>query len=312
MLLIPPLRDLVQGLSRPRLLGEGQSRAEAVDLLERLAAPRPGLFVVGQADVGLFLRHRAAADQLGVAIGLLLRQLLGGPGLPQPGHGDAEAGDLVVDVGDRRSQLPAIGTGGGDGRLCLGDGLFSGFLRHVQGRLRLTDPDFLHLIVQDDEQVSLLHHVVVIHADLAHVLRDPRRDLRGVRVDISVVGQHGRQRQLDLRIEVVGRGGQSPGDQDDRDQATGPTAAAGRRMRGRRRSRRAPGWIGPFVGNSRRRLVRNGHAGTLASPDQLDPLNHSIIEYSIFKNQYRVVRKATSRSPTPRRCASPPRPPISS
>ena len=105
-------------------------------------------------------------------------------------HRGAKIGDLVVHVLDGVFELEAIGPP----------------LSHLTADLRLGGCQIrlgrfyggfldrnLHLIrflVELDQDVSLLHAVVVIHQDLAYLACDARSNERHVAIHVSVVGRN--------------------------------------------------------------------------------------------------------------------------
>ncbi|MCY1504205.1 hypothetical protein D9M68_383650 [compost metagenome] len=103
---------------------------------------------LGQAEVGLF------AQQLGL------------------GHGDVGAGFLPFLVGDRRARLQRAaadflalplaqgGLVGDDRRLRLAEG----GLRHLHGLLGVAGGQLVANRVDFQQQVALLHQLVVVHA----------------------------------------------------------------------------------------------------------------------------------------------------
>ena len=79
----------------------------------------------------------------------------------------------VVDVLDRPLELPPLAPGLGQGAPDLGLGGLQVGLGVDHGRFLDVDLNLVRLLVELDQQVSLLHSVVVVHQDPAHLAGDP-------------------------------------------------------------------------------------------------------------------------------------------
>ena len=122
---------------------------------------------------------------------------------PQGGYLGPQQGDLGIDLFGGVLKLPALGAE--LGRQAAG----LGFGRH-QVRLRLADGGALqrqlHLerfLVELDEQIPLLHALVVVDQHLHHLAGYPRGHQGHVTVDVSVVGAHRVQCRADPRDQEV-------------------------------------------------------------------------------------------------------------
>ena len=73
-----------------------------------------------------------------------------------------------------RLELPPLAPGLGQDAPDLGLGGLQVGLGVDHGRLLDVDLDLVGLLVELDQQVPLLHAVVVIHQDAAHLAGDPR------------------------------------------------------------------------------------------------------------------------------------------
>ena len=182
-----------QSEGHPRLgdrllcLGEGGCRDPQL-LLTKI--------VVGMAD-GMRRQQRCGALEIGpgsVESGLLT---------PQGGHLGSQEGDLGIDLLGGGLELPALGAELRPQATGLG-------LGHREVRLRRLDGGalqrHLHLerfLVELDEQIPLLHAVVVTNQHLHHLTGYPRGHKGCVTVDVSVLGAHRVQCRIDPRGQEV-------------------------------------------------------------------------------------------------------------
>ena len=114
-------------------------------------------------------------------------------------------GNLVVHVFDRMLQFESIGPRLGHHRAHF-------VLRHQQICLRRGDHRFFQididlkrLLVELNENVPLLHPVVVVDQNLHHLARHTRGDEGDVTVDVGIVGRNGVERQIDHRNAEINR-----------------------------------------------------------------------------------------------------------
>ena len=106
-----------------------------------------------------------------------------------------QVGDLGVDVLDGVLELEPIGPGLGHQAAHLGLGGRQVRLGRRHGGFLDRDLNLVRLLVELDQQVPLLHAVVVVHQDLAHLAGDPGSHEGHVAVDVGVVGGNRVQRQ---------------------------------------------------------------------------------------------------------------------
>ena len=95
---------------------------------------------------------------------------------------------------------------GGQGAPDLGPGDLQVGLGVDHGRLLDVNLDLVRLLVELDEQVPLLHSVVVIDQDATHQAWDPRGHERHVAVDVRVIGGDGVQHGLHVGDQGVPAG----------------------------------------------------------------------------------------------------------
>ena len=117
-----------------------------------------------------------------------LRQLQGRLPALESRHVGAEVGDLGVHVLDGVFELEPIGPGLGHQAAHLGLGGHQVRFGRRHGGLLDRDLNLVGFLVELDQQVPLLHAVVVVHQDPAHLAGDPGSHEGHVAVDVSVVG----------------------------------------------------------------------------------------------------------------------------
>ena len=157
----------------------------------------------------------------------------------------------VVDVLDRPLELPPLAPGLGQDAPDLGLGGHQVGLGGDHGRLLDVDLDLVRLLVELDQQVPLLHPVVVVHQDPAHLAGDPGGHVGHVAVDVGVIGGDRVQHRLHGRGQEVSsdrQAGHGP-----RPQQPSPPGVRWRPGRRGRRGRRGIGRRvrGPVVRMSR-------------------------------------------------------------
>ena len=193
------VRSFPSGLRRQ---AEGDPRL--VDLLEGLLdrgfGRPPASRRWSNSSVLIAPRWRGAASaRLRSASAQLEGRLLA----PQGRHAGPQHGDLVIDVLDRRLELPPLAPGLGQDAADLGLGGHQVGLGADHGRLLDVELNLVRLPVELDQQVPLLHAVVVVDQDPAHLAGDPGGHEGHVAVDVGVIGGDRLQHRLDGRGQGV-------------------------------------------------------------------------------------------------------------
>ena len=121
----------------------------------------------------------------------------------------------------------------------------------------IVDLDLVRLLVELDQQVPLLHAVVVVHQDPAHLAGDPGGHEGHVAVDVGVIGgdrvQH-RLHRWDQEVSPDRQAGHGPRQQQPFSPGVRWSPCRGRRRGGKRSARRVRGLGGPD--GRRHRAVR--------------------------------------------------------
>ena len=187
-----------------RLGRKAQADADGVDRLE-------GLLDAGFRDLERFRCSRSSSSWLMVLLAnsffapleIGLGQLQGRLAAVESRHAGVQIGDLVVHVLDGVFELEAIGPGLGHLAADLGLGGRQVRFRHFHGGLLDGDLNAVRLRVEFDQHVTLLHAVVVVHQDLAHLARHAGSHESDVAVDVGVVGGNRVQRRRHPRRKEV-------------------------------------------------------------------------------------------------------------
>ena len=222
--------------------GQAERDPRLMDFLEGLLDRGRRSSLGLEALVEVLAGERVTVDQgpgpLQVGAGSLEGRLLA----PQGRDPGPEQRDRVVDVLDRPLELPAQAPGLGEGAPNLGPSSRQLGLGGDQGRLLDVDLNLVRLLVELDQQVPLLHPLVVVHQDAADLSGDTRRHVGHVAVDVGVIGGDRVQHRLHGRGQEVcpeRQAGHGP-----RPQQRLPPGA---RRRHGRRGRRGRGGIGRHV-----------------------------------------------------------------
>ena len=180
-------------------LGRLGRKAEAdTDRVDRLQ----GLFDARFRDlerfpehIEIFLADGPAREQFFAPFEIGPRQLQGRLPAVESRHTGVQIGDLVIHVLDGVFELVAIGPGLGHLAAHLGLGGCQVRFGRFHGGFLDGNLNAVRLRVEFDQHVPLLHAVVVIHQDLAHLARHAGSNESDVAVDISVIGRNRVQRR---------------------------------------------------------------------------------------------------------------------
>ena len=176
---------------------QSQRGADLMDIGKRRDHVRAGRQQDGLPPVVLrpwgIVRHHQFRGP--VEVDLSQREL--GFALVDTGNLGAQQGDLVVDVLNRVLQRPAPAHGLRFDAAHFGPGHLQVRRRRIDSRLFDRDCDLKRLLVEFDQQVSLVHPVVVVDEHARHLAFDPGGHERHVTVDIGVVGRNRVERRLD-------------------------------------------------------------------------------------------------------------------
>jgi hypothetical protein len=149
-------------------------------------------------------RDRAAIEQSLRPNQVGLRSIEGRFFTSQRGDSSTEHGDLVIDLLDRRLELPPLAAGHAKSRSHLGFGSLEVGLGVIHGRLLDVHLYLERLSIELDQQVSLPHAIVVIDINLADLAGDARCNKSHVAVDEGVIGRNRVQGRLhDRRHEIT-------------------------------------------------------------------------------------------------------------
>ena len=190
-------------------------------------------------------------------------------------HACPQEGDLVIDLFDRRLEPPPLAAGQAQDASNLGlGGLLVGL---GVGHRRFLDID-LHLVrftVELDQQVPLLHAIIVIHQDTADLASDTGSHEGHMAVDVGVIGGDGIQHRHHHGVEEIPSHEQAedgPVDEQPVPPAMRPRA---RGRRGRRIAARRPrdaeiGMGGPLGLGGTRAIPHLGRHGPGSSRSRSD------------------------------------------
>ena len=158
----------------------------------RASRQQDGLPPVVLRPWGIVRHHQFGGP---VEVDLSQREL--GLALVDAGNLGAQQGDLVVDVlhGVLQRPAPAHGLRFDAAHFGLRYREFS--RRRIHRRLFDRDCDLKGLLVQLDQQVSLVDPVVVVDEDARHLAFDAGGHERHVTIDVGVIGRDGVERRLD-------------------------------------------------------------------------------------------------------------------
>ena len=112
-------------------------------------------------------------------------------------HVGSQSGDPGVDHLHGMKEVEPIGDDQGDEAAHLGLGVHQVCFRRHHGGLLDRELNLVRFLVELDQYGALLHPVVVINQDPAHLAGDSGSHERHVAVDVSVVGGNRIERRFD-------------------------------------------------------------------------------------------------------------------